>query len=178
MSKKQAILALSLILSPCWPAGPCLAKSVKDKNLLHGRVYELRSQGFIDGQGVLLDLILDPKDDVILVKKCGVRAWHPAGVLANRTDGTGECSLYSVSRKGSSIVVVGHDAEDTDELWITIRLFPDSRSPGGHSEGLVDLSSSVDTTGDECGLTLRKIHVTVAELKGFRYQLGHGLDGT
>lgn len=159
------MIKLGLIVTIVAFLGFAAFSEAREKSKLDGNVYELNSDGFISGAGVKVDIVINVRENKIILKKADVKGWSPLGVVSNRTTDNYEIPITSVVDKEKSVVIEGSIGEDTDDVRIKVEIFTDRISRIGFSAGMVDVVGSGNQAKAEWKLSLNQIKVKVTKLR-------------
>ncbi len=163
----KKIFVISAILSFAPILGFSDDFDLKDSHpeILKGNVYEIKSMGSVPiGQGIYIDMVIDPSQEEIILKRFKFKEGADWGVVSNDSKDT--IHLDSIKKDGDSkVIIVGSEAQDTDGIKVKIELSAFDQSRAQFTEALVDIICDVDHGSGDLTLSLKKLHLRAIKVK-------------
>ncbi len=135
--------------------------------VLNGHVYEVKTVGSVPkGQGIYIDMVIDPSQDEINLKRFKVNVGSDWGVVSNDSKDT--IHLDSIKQDGDSkVIITGSEAQDTDEITVKIELSAFDSSKDQFTDALVNIIGDVDNGHgvNKLTLSLENLHLRVIKIK-------------
>lgn len=156
------LAVMAIILSGISSGGA----ETKNGNPLKGHLYELKSIGF-EGKACdkYIDILINPDQKELVLKKFKFKVGSDWGVVSN--DSTDTVHLDSIKKVGDSkVLVIGSEAQDTDDIKVTIELSDYDQDKERFTKSLVSIVG--DSTGGcegELILTLKNLHMHVFKIR-------------
>lgn len=167
MVKRIVFMIVILALNPLRVFSNEFETIDANTDVLKGHIYEVKSSGSVPkGQGIYIDIVIDPSEAEIIIKRLKFKVGSDWGVVSNDSKDT--IHLDTIKKAGESgVVVIGSEAQDTDEITVKIALSAFDRTKGQFTEALVDIIGEVGngTKGENLTLSLKNLHLMVIKVR-------------